>query len=90
MRIENTNTHNATKYKTRVGTFQLKYSNGGNLGSYSMKLKDFLATQPKKPYVWHVTAQELVFMVLRANAPNNRTNHINLLLYKLYGSQKSK
>lgn len=58
------NTHNNTHYRTKVGTFQLKYSHGGKLGSYSCKLSDI---KPKKPYIWTVSAQELIFMVLRAN-----------------------
>jgi hypothetical protein len=58
------NTHNATKYKTRVGTFQLKYSHGGNLGSYSCKLSEI---KPKKVHVPKITANELIFMALRVN-----------------------
>ncbi len=44
------NTHNATKIKTRVGTFQQKYHrvaysgviSGGSKGSYSVKLAEFV------------------------------------------------
>jgi hypothetical protein len=57
------NTHNATKYPTKVGTFQVKYSPyGGRLGSCSCKLSEL-----KKVYVPALTARQLVEEALRIN-----------------------
>jgi len=52
---------NGSELKTKLGTFQTKYhKNGGKIGSYSVVI-------PKKVHVPQITAQELIFAVLRVN-----------------------
>ena len=57
--------HNATKYRTPVGTFQVKYSPyGGKLGSTSVSLSVILAER-KKVIIPRLTGKQLIEQWLR-------------------------